>query len=133
MTRQSPLYGQILRKLREAKGLSQAEVARRSGISPAQLTRLETNQRGLYLEDFIRIAEALDEKAGNLLPNDLGDLGHMKPIIDHITSVKPEYLPHVSTIINKLVLLTNHVAIHKERKKQTRAHHHPSAKNRKRG
>ncbi len=133
MTRHSPLYGQILRKLREARGLTQAEVARRAGISPAQLTRLETNQRGLYLQDFIRIAEVLGEKAGNLLPNDLGDIGHVKPLIDVITSVKPEYLPHVSTIIDRVVLLTNDVAIHEDLKKKTRPPQRPSAKNRTRG
>ena len=66
------MYGRILRQLRESKGRLQAEVARSVGISPAQLARLESNQRGLYIEDFVRIAEALGEKPGNLLSNDVG-------------------------------------------------------------
>ncbi len=100
------MYGRILRQLREAKGRGQAEVARSVGISPAQLARLEANQRGLYVEDFVNIAEALGEKPGNLLANDLGEIGHLKPIIDRLASLSPEFLPRVSAIIEKIVLLT---------------------------
>jgi transcriptional regulator with XRE-family HTH domain len=100
------MYGRILRQLRESKARGQAEVARTVGISPAQLARLEANQRGLYVEDFVRITEALGEKPGNLLPNDLGDIARLKPLIDRLAAVRPEFLPRVSTIIEKLVLLT---------------------------
>lgn len=103
------MHGRILRQLRESKGRSQAEVARSVGISPAHLARLESNQRGLYLEDFVSIAEALGEKPGNLLPNDLGDIGHMKPIIDRLLAVRPEFLSRVAAIIGKIVLLTEDV------------------------
>lgn len=84
-------------------------MARSIGISPAQLARLEANQRGLYVEDFVRIAEALGEKPGNLLSNDLGEIGHLKPLIDRLASVSPELLPRVSTIIEKIVLLTQNL------------------------
>jgi transcriptional regulator with XRE-family HTH domain len=103
------MYGRILRELRVSKGRGQAEVARSVGISPAQLARLEANQRGLYIEDFVSIAEALGEKPGNLLSNDLGKIGHLKPIIDRLASVSPEFLPRVSSIIAKIVLLTENV------------------------
>ena len=105
------MYGGILRQLRESKGRLQAEVAKSVGISPAQLARLESNQRGLYLEDFVRIAEALGEKPGNLLSNDVGDIGHLKPLIDRLAAVRPELLPRVSTIIEKLVLLTEDMTV----------------------
>lgn len=104
------MYGGILRQLRESKGRGQAEVAKSAGISPAQLARLETNQRGLYVVDFVRIAAVLGEKAGNLLPNDLGEIGHLKPLIDRLNSVKPEYLAGVTAIIGKLVQLTHDLA-----------------------
>ena len=103
------MYGQILRQLRESKARGQAEVARSVGISPAHLARLESNQRGLYVEDFVSIAEELGEKPGNLLPNDLGDIGRLKPLIDRLAAVKPEFLARVSTIIEKIVLLTEDV------------------------
>ena len=104
------MYGRILRQLRESKGRGQAEVARSVGISPAQLARLEANQRGLYVEDFVSIAEALGEKPGNLLSNDLGEIGHLKPIINRLASLSPEFLPRVSAIIEKIVLLTQNIA-----------------------
>ena len=104
------MYGTLLRQLRESKGRTQTDVAKAVGISAAQLARLEASQRGLYLEDFVKIAEALGEKPGNLLANDLGDIGHLKPLIDHLSTVKPEFLPRVSAIVGKLVLLTEEVA-----------------------
>ena len=100
------MYGHILRQLRESKARSQAEVARSVGISPAQLARLEANKRGLYVEDFVSIAEALGEKPGNLLPNDLGNIGHMKPLIDRLATVRPELLSRIAAIIGNIVRLT---------------------------
>jgi hypothetical protein len=79
------------------------------GISPAQLARLEANQRGLYVEDFVSIAEALGEKPGNLLPNDIGDIGHLKPLIDRLAGIRPEFLARIAAIIGKIVLLTEDV------------------------
>ena len=78
-------------------------------MSPAQLARLEANQRGLYVEDFVTIAEALGEKPGNLLPNDLGDIGYLKPLIDRLSAVKPEFFSRIAAIIGKIVLLTEDV------------------------
>src|ERR1043166_5819868 len=103
------MYGRILRQLREAKGRSQADVARAVSISPAHLARLEIEQRGLYVDDFVSIAEALGEKPGNLLPNDVGAIGHLKPLIDRLAAVRPEQLPHVMAILGKVVLLAESV------------------------
>lgn len=105
------MHGRILRELREAKSRSQADVARSVGISPAHLARLETSQRGLYLDDFIRIVEVLGEKPGNLLPNDLGDLARLRPLIDRLKAVPPAVLPLLAKIIEKIVLLTEEVAV----------------------
>jgi hypothetical protein len=80
------------------------------GISPAQLARLESNQRGLYLEDFVKIAGTLGEKPGNLLPNDIGAIAHLKPLIDRLASIEPELLPRVASIINGIVLLMEQVS-----------------------
>jgi transcriptional regulator with XRE-family HTH domain len=80
------------------------------GISPAHLARLESNQRGLYLEDFVKIAETLGEKPGDLLPNDVGAIAHLKPLIRRLASVEPELLPRVAAIINGIVLLTEQVS-----------------------
>jgi len=103
------MYGQMLRKLREARGRAQSDVARKAGISPAQLARLETEQRRLYVDDFVNIIEVLGEKPGNLLPNDLGHIGYLKPLIDRLTGMEPEFLGRVEAILEKIVLLTDDV------------------------
>jgi transcriptional regulator with XRE-family HTH domain len=103
------MYGRILRQLREAKGRSQADVARAVSISPAHLARLETEQRGLYIDDFVSIAEALGEKPGNLLPNDVGAIGHVKPLVDRLAAIRPELLPLVVAILGKVALLAEGV------------------------
>lgn len=99
------MYGRILRHLRESKGRSQADVAKAVAISPAHLARLEAEQRGLYVVDFVNIAEALGEKPGNLLPNDVGAIGHVKPLVDRLAAVPPEILPHVTAVLAKVVVL----------------------------
>lgn len=104
------MYGRLLRRLRESKGRSQADVAKAVAISPAHLARLEAEQRGLYVEDFVSIAEALGEKPGNLLPNDVGAMGHVKPLVDRLAAVPPELLPQVTDILAKVVVLSEHVA-----------------------
>lgn len=105
------MYGRILRQLRESKGRSQADVARAVDISPAHLARLEAEQRGLYVEDFVSIAEALGEKPGNLLPNDVGAIGHLKPLVDRLARVPAELLPQVTAILAKVVVLSESVVV----------------------
>jgi len=114
------MYGPILKNLRESKERTQAEVARSVGMSPAQLARLESDQRGLYVEDFVRIAAVLGEKAGNLLPNDLGEIGHLKPLIDRLAAVKPELLARVTSLLDNIVLLAEDAAASSAPKQKTR-------------
>ena len=115
------MYGQILRQLRESKARSQAEVARSAGMSPAQLARLETNQRGLSVNDFVRIAEVLGEKPGNLLPNELGDIGHLKPLIDRLAMVDPVFLARVTALVDNVVSLTADVTLDAAPKRKAKA------------
>jgi transcriptional regulator with XRE-family HTH domain len=105
------MYGRILRQLRESKGRSQAEVAKAASISPAHLARLETGQRGLYVDDFVNIAEVLGEKPGNLLPNDVGAIAHVKPLVDRLASVPPALLPRVTAILTEVVALVEQVSV----------------------
>jgi hypothetical protein len=80
-------------------------------ISPTHLARLEAEQRGLYVKDFVSIAEALGEKPGNLLPNDVGAIGHVKPLVDRLAAVPPELLPQVTAILTKVLVLAESVAV----------------------
>ena len=70
--------GQRLRRFRERAGLSQHELARRSGVSRSAIAGVETGDRGdLSLENTIKVADALgitiDALArGDILEPDLG-------------------------------------------------------------
>lgn len=54
------VVGRRIRKLREAAGLSQAELGRRVGRSQSEIAKIEMGERRLpYVESFL-FAEALD-------------------------------------------------------------------------
>ena len=57
-----------LQALRERRGLSQAELARRSGVSQATISRIEAGKtRGVDLVTLDRLARALGVSPGSLL------------------------------------------------------------------
>ncbi len=58
------LAGARLRHLREDRGLSQAELARRLEISPSYLNQLERNRRPLTVAVLLRLTEAFGVDAG---------------------------------------------------------------------
>jgi hypothetical protein len=74
-------------------------------MSPAHLARLEANKRGLYVADFVSIVESLGEKAGNLLPNDLGEIAHLKPLIDRLMALDRAQIPRLTAILEAIILL----------------------------
>jgi transcriptional regulator with XRE-family HTH domain len=51
--------GSRLRAVRESKGLTVTETAKRAGIAPAHLSRVERGRRGLSLESMARLAGVL--------------------------------------------------------------------------
>ncbi|MGD9571317.1 MAG: transcriptional regulator, partial [Thermoleophilia bacterium] len=52
--------GRRLRRAREARGLSQAALARRIGFSPSYLNQIEHDQRPLTVPVLLRLAAELD-------------------------------------------------------------------------
>jgi transcriptional regulator with XRE-family HTH domain len=65
--------GTLVRTQRTTRGLSQAELARRIGISPSALSQVERGVRGLSAESLIRIWEALGVPFG---PDDTARRGY---------------------------------------------------------
>lgn len=55
--------GQIIRNLREAKGLSRKDLAQKCGLSPRILARIEDGGRRTKLNELQAIATALNRKA----------------------------------------------------------------------
>jgi transcriptional regulator with XRE-family HTH domain len=59
-------FSQRLNKTRERQGLTQAQLAERSGLTPAAISQLESGDRKPTFPTIIRLAEALKTS-----PNDL--------------------------------------------------------------
>jgi UDP-N-acetylglucosamine 1-carboxyvinyltransferase len=53
-------FGALARAAREAKGWSQADLASRVGLSPVQISRIESGKRGMSDKVVARIVRALD-------------------------------------------------------------------------
>ncbi|HEY7201855.1 MAG TPA: helix-turn-helix transcriptional regulator [Candidatus Dormibacteraeota bacterium] len=54
-----PAVGRAVREIREKKRLSQSELARRAGVTPATVSRIESGARGGDLETLVLIALGL--------------------------------------------------------------------------
>jgi transcriptional regulator with XRE-family HTH domain len=62
------LLGQRIRRLREAKNLSQEEFAGLAGIDRAYYGGIERGERNLAALNLIKIADALNVEVGKLFP-----------------------------------------------------------------
>ena len=60
-------FGQRLRKRRTERGISQDELADRTGIHPTAIGRLERGLREPRLKTILRLAEGLGLQPGKLL------------------------------------------------------------------
>jgi transcriptional regulator with XRE-family HTH domain len=70
MSRESDVSGILranLRKLRERRELTQAELGKRAGLQPASVSHFETGQRVPSLETLVRLADALEVTVDVLL------------------------------------------------------------------
>lgn len=60
-------FAKNMKKLREAKGMSQGDIHRATGIDRAYISNLEAGKQNPTLETIAKIAEALDVSSDKLL------------------------------------------------------------------
>ena len=53
-------YGLALRRLRQLSDMTQAEVAKRSGCSKAQISRYELGRSGMRINTLVRVLRAMN-------------------------------------------------------------------------
>jgi transcriptional regulator with XRE-family HTH domain len=62
--------GEIIRRLREARGLTQAVLARRAGLSRMHVIRIERDDISPTLDTVEKVAKALGVTVRTLLPKE---------------------------------------------------------------
>lgn len=60
-------FGTRLREARERLGLTQEDVAQRSGVHASEISRMEAGKRDPKISTLERLAEAVEVKPGQLL------------------------------------------------------------------
>ena|ERR1043165_9054507 len=77
-TQNSSDFGDRLRKTREGKGLSQAELAEKSGLQPSAVSHFEAGRRSPSFDNLRALADALavstDHLLGRARPDSAGPL-----------------------------------------------------------
>ena len=68
-----------VREIRIRQGMSQGELAKKAGLDPSQLSRLERGNRKPQIETLQKIAEALDVPVDTILGG--ADLGGVRPLL----------------------------------------------------
>lgn len=68
-----PSFGEMLRRVRMRKGLSQAELARRLGVVRQQINNYESDRFTPSWDMAVRIAKALDVSLDAFVEGRLGD------------------------------------------------------------
>jgi transcriptional regulator with XRE-family HTH domain len=60
-------FGSNLRAARERLGLTQEEVAQRSGVHATEVSRIEAGKRDPKVSTLLRLAKAVEVRPGQLL------------------------------------------------------------------
>lgn len=71
------LLGEVLTRIREREGLKQSDVAARLGLPASYLSKVENGTRRLDVIELIRIAEALEVDAADVIREVVRKLGSM--------------------------------------------------------
>lgn len=59
--------GRRIRRIRELRGLTQAQLAEAAGLQPVSISRLEAGERAVSVANLARLADALSTQLGDLV------------------------------------------------------------------
>ncbi|MBM7129638.1 helix-turn-helix domain-containing protein [Dyella mobilis] len=66
-SKEAKKFGDTVRRMREAAGISQEELAARCGLHRTYVGSVERGERNISLANIVRLARALHAKPGSLL------------------------------------------------------------------
>lgn len=102
----SCMVGTVIRKLREARGLTREELGEKAGISVHTVHRLESGERNLTMNTLYSIMEALDCDANTIL-NTQGQKEVLSQINMELGKIPLKQREEVKKIILELVKYIN--------------------------
>ena len=82
------MIGERIRELRQAQGLSLADVAGKAQISVATLSRIENDKQSVDLGLFLILAKILQVTAGEILDSDDDDDSKVDPLARRIAMLE---------------------------------------------
>lgn len=93
--------GERIRKIRKDKGMTQAELAEKSGVAPSNISHIERAATKLSLPTVINIANALEVTLDELVYASLVKSSHVSAgVIDELISdCSPEELKALAEVI----------------------------------
>ncbi len=93
--------GERIRQVREEKGMTQADLSEKSGLSLPRISVIELGRTEMKLSSFIRIAEALQTSADSLLRLDTDQI--RKENAEEFSSILDSCNPQESEAIIRIV------------------------------
>ncbi len=67
-SRYAKMFGKCVRKIREARGLSQEDLAYTAGLHRTHVSLIERGQRSVRIETIEKLAKALHTQPSELMP-----------------------------------------------------------------
>lgn len=81
-------------------------VASRAGMTKQQYSNIESGRRMIEVNEYVKIMDALNYKAGDHLPNSMGDdVSTYLPIVEQLRKFTPDALPRVQEMLRAAALM----------------------------
>lgn len=93
------VLGNRIQQFREARGLTQEELAMQTGISVKHISVLERGVKTPRLETFVAIANVLGVTPYELLADDIENCDYLKAIAEKVAPLSPEKQEKIYKII----------------------------------
>jgi transcriptional regulator with XRE-family HTH domain len=98
--------GAYLKSLRKSRGMQAEAVATRAGLTKQQYSNIENGKRAIEVNEYVAIMGAMDYKAGDHLPNAMGDdVATYLPLVEQLRRFSPEALPRIHEMLKLHALM----------------------------
>ena len=94
--------GKRISKVRKESGLTQAELAENAGVTPQTISTCETGSKALKPWNIVKICDALDVSADNLLCGKASN-DDLSILTEKVSKLSLEQYKHLENIVNSFL------------------------------